>query len=115
MARAGVDTLLGLPLESLPLTGAVGVVVGALVGLVPGCGLRAAGCGLRAAGCRLQIAFTGLYLEGAAGFPALLANAVCQDGDALLPLIALQPMAAALVSVITVVPALAAGAVVLAL
>lgn len=101
VALAGVDTLLGLPLEALPLTGAIGVGIGALVGLVPGCGL--------------QIAFTGLYLEGAASFSALLANAVCQDGDALLPLIALQPRAAVLVSGITVVPALAAGALVLAL
>lgn len=101
VALAAVDTLLGLPLEALPLTGAVGVVIGALVGLVPGCGL--------------QIAFTGLYLEGAAGIPALMANALCQDGDALLPLIAVQPRAAILVSGITVVPALLTGALLLAL
>jgi hypothetical protein len=85
----------GLGVEDLPLHGLAGVAAGALIGLVPGCGM--------------QIAFTGAFLGGAASLPALLANAVAQDGDALLPLIALDRRAAATASVLTTVPALAVG------
>ncbi|GAB2686412.1 putative manganese transporter [Thalassiella azotivora] len=95
VALSLLDNTVGLPLEALPLAGAAGVLVGALVGLVPGCGM--------------QIAFTSAYLAGAAGAPALLANAVAQDGDALLPLLALDRRTAATASVITTVPALAVG------
>jgi hypothetical protein len=85
----------GLGVEDLPLHGLAGVAAGALIGLVPGCGM--------------QIAFTGAFLGGAASLPALLANAVAQDGDALLPLIALDRRAAVTASLLTTVPALAVG------
>lgn len=96
-----VDRVWGSPLDSLPVLGLAGVVVGAVVGLVPGCGL--------------QIAFTGMFLAGGVPLPTLVANAVAQDGDALLPLIALDRRAAAVASVVTTVPALAAGTLVLLL
>ena len=64
----------GMSSSMLPVAGVVGVAVGALVGLLPGCGT--------------QIAFTALYATGALPLPTLLANAVAQDGDALLPLLA---------------------------
>jgi hypothetical protein len=96
---AGVDLAFGSPLDTLPVVGLVGVGVGALLGLVPGCGL--------------QIAFTGMFLAGGVPLPTLVANAVAQDGDALLPLIALDRRAAAVASVITTVPALVVGTAVL--
>jgi hypothetical protein len=82
--------------SELPVAGLAGVLVGALVGLVPGCGT--------------QIAFTGLYLSGVVPLPTLVANAVAQDGDALLPMLALDRMAAVYLTLITTVPAVIAGA-----
>jgi hypothetical protein len=82
--------------SELPVAGLAGVLVGALVGLVPGCGT--------------QIAFTGLYLSGVVPLPTLVANAVAQDGDALLPMLALDRMAAVYLTFITTVPAVVAGA-----
>lgn len=80
---------------ALPLLGVGGVVVAAIVGLVPGCGV--------------QITMTGLHASGVLPLPALLANAVSQDGDALIPLLALDRRAAMLASALTIVPALAVG------
>ncbi|MEX2290954.1 MAG: putative manganese transporter [Mycobacteriales bacterium] len=80
---------------ALPLLGLGGVAVAAIIGLVPGCGI--------------QITMTGLYASGALPLPALLANAVSQDGDALIPLLALDRRAAVLASVLTIIPALAVG------
>lgn len=81
--------------EVLPLAGVVGVLVGALVALVPGCGT--------------QIAFTGLWAAGGLPLPALLANAVGQDGDALLPMVARDRRSAVLTTVLTTVPAVVVG------
>lgn len=85
----------------LPLVGVLGVVVGVVVALVPGCGT--------------QIAFTGLYATGALPLPALLANAVAQDGDALLPLLARDRRTAVVTTVLTSAPALVVGGLALAL
>ena len=81
--------------SSLALAGFVGVLVGAAVALVPGCGT--------------QIAFTGLYAAGALPLPALLANAVAQDGDALLPMLVQDRRAALVTTVVTTVPAVLVG------
>ncbi len=86
----------GLDPADLALVGLVGVLVGALVGLVPG--------------CALQIVFTGLFVSGAVPLSTLLANAVSQDGDALFPLLARAPRAAAVTSALTTVPAVLVGA-----
>jgi hypothetical protein len=90
-----VTTLTGFDGSELALAGVVGVLVGALVGLVPG--------------CAIQIVFTGLYVAGGVPLPTLIANAVSQDGDALIPLAALRPRAAATATVITTVPAIVVG------
>lgn len=92
---AVLGAVAGPAADSLRLTGLAAVVVGTLVGALPGCGF--------------QIAWVGLYLDGAVDFPGLLANAVAQDGDALLPLVVLYRRAALGVTALTSVPALVLG------
>ena len=87
--------------SQLPLLGVAGVVVGALVGLVPG--------------CAIQIVFTGIYLAGGMPLPTLVANTISQDGDALLPLLALEHRSALLATLITTIPALLVGLALIAL
>jgi hypothetical protein len=87
--------------SQLALVGLAGVVVGAVIGLIPG--------------CAVQIVFTGLYIAGGVPLPTLVANAISQDGDALIPLAALRRRSAALATVITTVPALAVGSALLVL
>jgi hypothetical protein len=101
VAWALVEHLTGFDGSQLPLAGLAGVVVGALVGLVPG--------------CAVQIVFTGLYLSGLMPFSTLIANALSQDGDALLPLLAEQPRSALLATCLTTVPGLLVGTLCLAL
>lgn len=91
----------GLDVGTLPTIGLLGVVAGALLGLVPGCGP--------------QLVLTGLYAQGALPLSVLAANALSQDGDALIPLLASDRRAAVLASVITVVPGLLVGAAMVAL
>ncbi|HYO41268.1 MAG TPA: putative manganese transporter [Nocardioidaceae bacterium] len=95
VAWACVHVLTGFDGSQLPLLGIAGVLVGALIGLVPG--------------CAVQIVFTGLYVSGAVPLPTLLANAISQDGDALLPLIALEKYSALVATCITTVPGLLVG------
>jgi hypothetical protein len=90
-----VSHLTGFDGSQLPLLGFTGVVVGALVGLIPG--------------CAVQIVFAGLFLAGGVPLPTLAANSVSQDGDALLPLLALEHRSALLATVITTIPALVVG------
>lgn len=85
--------------SQLPLFGLAGVIVGALVGLIPGCGV--------------QIMFCGLFLAGGMPVSSLVANAVSQDGDALLPLLALECRSALVASLVTMVPAVLCGTVLL--
>ncbi len=93
--------LTGFDGSALPLAGLAGVAIGAAVGLIPGCGV--------------QIVFVGLFLAGGMPLPTLVANTISQDGDALLPMLALQPRAAVLATVLTTLPAFAVGAALLAL
>jgi len=76
-------------------TGLLSVVVGAVIGLIPGCGP--------------QIIFVSLYTRGMLPFAALLANAISQDGDALFPLIAIDRRSSLTATVITTIPALVLG------
>lgn len=71
------------------------VLVGALLGIIPGCGP--------------QIIFVTLFAQGVFPFSALLANAISQDGDALFPLLAMNKKSAIHASIITTLPALAVG------
>lgn len=81
--------------------GLLAVVVAAAVGLIPGCGP--------------QIVLTGLYVQGALPLSVLAANALSQDGDALIPLLASDRRAAVLATAVSVVPGLAVGGLLLAL
>lgn len=87
----GEETVRGWMMAS----GVTTVFVGALIGLIPGCGP--------------QIIFVSLYAKGMIPFAALLANAISQDGDALFPLLAIDRKTALLATVVTTVPALLVG------
>lgn len=87
--------LTGFDGSQLRLWGYAGVLVGALVGLIPG--------------CAVQIVFAGIFLAGGMPLPTLVANTISQDGDALIPLLALERRSALLATVLTTVPALLVG------
>jgi hypothetical protein len=87
--------LSGFDGSQLPLLGVAGVVVGAAVGLIPGCGV--------------QIVFTGIFLAGGMPLSTLVANSISQDGDALLPLLALESRSALVATLITTIPAVVVG------
>lgn len=75
--------------------GFIAVIAAALVGLIPGCGP--------------QVILVSLYVQGMLPFSALLANAISQDGDALIPLIALNTRSALLATIVTTIPAIVIG------
>lgn len=75
--------------------GIASVILGALIGLIPGCGP--------------QIIFVALYTRGMIPFSALLANAISQDGDALFPMLIMDLRSSLWASVITTIPALILG------
>lgn len=71
------------------------VIVGACIGLIPGCGP--------------QIIFVTLFTKGMVPFAALLANAISQDGDTLFPLLAIDKKSSLIATVVTTIPALIIG------
>ena len=77
-------------------TGFAGVLIGAGIGLIPG--------------CAVQVLLTGLYATGMVPFATLAANALSQDGDALFPLVMMDRRSATIATVITTVPGLLIGA-----
>lgn len=79
----------------LSQTGFKAVIIGALIGIIPGCGP--------------QIIFVTLYTKGFLPFSALLANAISQDGDALFPLIAVDRKSALWSTIINTITALIVG------
>ncbi|MDR1773563.1 MAG: putative manganese transporter [Clostridioides sp.] len=79
-------------------SGIISVIIGAALGLIPGCGI--------------QILLMSLYLKGNVPLGALVANAISQDGDALFPLLAMNKKAALWSMVLTTIPALILGIVV---
>ena len=85
-----VNIILGL--------GTFSVLAGALLGLIPGCGV--------------QIIVMSFYLKGSFPFAALVANTISQDGDALFPLIAMNKKAAFWATVVTTIPAIIVGSIV---
>ncbi|MGL5067536.1 MAG: putative manganese transporter [Sarcina sp.] len=87
----GEDVLTTLLMAS----GLAAVLIGALIGIIPGCGP--------------QIIFVTLYGKGLFPFAALLANVISQDGDALLPLMAKDKKSSLIASIITTIPALFVG------
>jgi hypothetical protein len=104
VAFVGYEVLVattGLDVGALPSIGLLGVAAGALLGLIPGCGP--------------QLVLTGLYAQGALPLSVLAANALSQDGDALIPLLASDRRSAVVASIVTVVPGLLIGWLLLAL
>jgi hypothetical protein len=95
LAWSLVTHLTGFDGSQLPVLGLAGVLVGSLIGLVPG--------------CAVQIVFAGLFAAGGMPLATLVANTISQDGDALLPLLALEHRSALLATVLTTVPALLVG------
>ncbi|MCF6460378.1 putative manganese transporter [Clostridium sp. Cult3] len=79
----------------LTQTGLTAVIIGVLIGIIPGCGP--------------QIIFVTLYTKGLVPFAALLANAISQDGDALFPLIAIDKKSAFWATVFNTISALIVG------
>jgi hypothetical protein len=103
VAFVGYETLVavtGLDLGRLPTLGLIGVVVGAALGLIPGCGP--------------QLVLTGLYAQGALPLSVLVANALSQDGDALFPLLASDRRSAAIGTAISALPGLVVGGILVA-
>lgn len=79
----------------LTQTGFAAVIIGTLIGMIPGCGP--------------QIIFVSLYIRGLVPFSALLANTISQDGDALFPLIAIDKKASVWVTIINTIVAFIVG------
>ena len=75
--------------------GAGAVIIAATVGLIPGCGP--------------QIIAISAYVEGVISFPALVANAISQDGDALFPLLVRHKVASIWATIHTTLPAIIVG------
>lgn len=75
--------------------GLMAVIIGAVIGLIPGCGP--------------QVIFVALFTKGMIPFAALLANAISQDGDALFPLLAIDRRSSLWATIITTIPALIFG------
>ncbi len=67
--------------------GLASVLIGALIGMIPGCGP--------------QIMMASLYATGTIPFGALVANVISQDGDALFPLIAMSKRSSIIATFIT--------------
>ena len=79
--------------------GLIAVVVAAIIGLIPGCGP--------------QIIAITAYTKDMISFPALAANAISHDGDALFPLLVRHKAASLWATVHTTIPALITGIVLL--
>jgi hypothetical protein len=75
--------------------GIIAVILAAVIGLIPGCGP--------------QIIAITAYTKDIISFPALAANAISQDGDALFPLLVRHRAASLWATVHTTIPAIIAG------
>ena len=79
--------------------GLIAVMVAAIIGLIPGCGP--------------QIIAITAYTKDIISFPALAANAISQDGDALFPLLVRHKAASLWATIHTTIPAILAGIILL--
>ena len=82
-------------------SGPLAVAVAATIGLIPGCGP--------------QIIAITAYVEGIISFPALVSNAISQDGDALFPLLVRHRTASLWATFHTLLPGLLFGFILLGL
>ena len=81
--------------------GLIAVFLASIIGLVPGCGP--------------QIIAITAYTKDLISFPALTANAISQDGDALFPLLVRHRVASLWATFHTTIPALIMGILLLVL
>ncbi|MCT4564209.1 MAG: putative manganese transporter [Maledivibacter sp.] len=81
--------------DAMTSAGFIAVIIGAVIGLIPGCGP--------------QVIFVALFTKGMVPFAALLANAISQDGDALFPLLAIDRKSSLWATIITTIPAIIFG------
>jgi Putative, 10TM heavy-metal exporter len=81
--------------DGLPLNGFAGVILAALLGLLPSCGL--------------EVVMATLFVAGGMPLPALLAYLISHDGAGLLTLFAVHRRSAIISTVLTTLPALAIG------
>jgi hypothetical protein len=103
-AFVGYEVLIattGLDVGRLPVLGILGVLAGASLGLLPGCGP--------------QLVLTGLYAQGALPLSVLVANALSQDGDALFPLLVHDRRSAIVGTLLSTLPGLVVGGILVAL
>lgn len=82
------------------VAGVVGVLVGAIVGLIPACGV--------------EVLISALFVTGALPFPGLVAYLLSQDGNGFIPIAIRDPRAALHGTVVTTIVAVIAGLAVLA-
>lgn len=96
VATAVVTTGFGVDLgAAVTAAGFLGVLIGAAIGLIPG--------------CAVQVLLTGLYTTGIVPFATLLSNALSQDGDALFPLLFMDRRTALVATAVTTLPAVLVG------
>lgn len=79
-------------------SGIISVIIGAALGLIPGCGV--------------QIVLMSFYLKGGIPLGAVIANSISQDGDALFPLLAMDKKSSFWAAVVTTIPAIAVGTII---
>jgi len=78
-------------------TGYLVILAALFVGLIPGCGP--------------QILLAALYTQGMVPLSALVTNAICNDGDALFPIIAMDKKSALRVTFYSTIPAIIIGSI----
>ena len=76
-------------------TGYWTVLVALLIGLIPGCGPH--------------IILATMYTQGLIPFSALITNAICNDGDALFPILAMDKRASFWATIFGIIPAFIIG------
>jgi Putative, 10TM heavy-metal exporter len=82
-------------MSTLPLWGATGVVLVAVLGLIPACGV--------------EVAVAGFFVAGGLPLPALAAYLISEDGSAFIPLAVARPRAAVVTNLLTTAVAMAIG------
>lgn len=84
-----------LTISSLPISGAFAVLIAAILGLIPACGV--------------ELAVAGLFVAGGLPLPALVTYLISQDGSGFIPLAIAKPRTAIFTTITTSTIALTVG------
>lgn len=84
-----------LTISSIPISGALAVLIAAILGLIPACGV--------------ELAVAGLFVAGGLPLPALVTYLISQDGSGFIPLATAKPRAAIFTTIATSTIALTVG------